>query len=160
MVQGGHTSSIFGVAVQPDGRWLATAGSDDWVVKLWDFDTGLQIRSLAGHTTAVSSVVFSPDGRLLASGSWDETVKLWDPITGLEVRTLFHGGGVLDLAFSRDGILASAGADRSITLWDPLTRRTVRTLTGHGGKRHIGRLQCGWLRAGFGQRRQDGEIVG
>jgi WD40 repeat protein len=131
VVQAGHTSAVFGVAFSPDGRWLATAGADDWVVKLWDFETGLEIRSLAGHTSAVSSVAFSLDGRLLASGSWDQTVKLWDVTSGREIQTLLHDGSVLDVAFSRDGRLASASGDQSVKLWDPSTGRTLRTLTGH-----------------------------
>jgi WD40 repeat protein len=75
------------VAFSPDGRLLAS-GSDDQTVKLWDVETGQEVRTLRGHNGGVWSVAFSPDGRLLASGSGDGTVKLWDVATGQEVRTL------------------------------------------------------------------------
>ncbi|MDM8562892.1 PKD domain-containing protein [Candidatus Marithioploca araucensis] len=70
-----HTSSVYSVAFSPDGRY-ALSCSDD-TLKLWEVNTGAEIRTFAGHTESVSSVVFSPDGRYALSGSWDKTLKLW-----------------------------------------------------------------------------------
>ncbi len=43
-----------------------------------------------------------------------------------------HGGGVLGLAFSPDGLtLASVGRDRTVRLWDPFTAQELLTLRGH-----------------------------
>ena len=75
------------VAFSPDGRRLASAGSDQ-TVKVWDAATGQETLVLKGHTKHVTSVAFSPDGRRLASASGDRTVKVWDAATGQEILTL------------------------------------------------------------------------
>jgi len=65
------------VAFSPDGQTLAS-GSNDYTVKLWDVNSGRELRSLEGHSRSVNAVAFSPDGRTLASGSADGQVRLWD----------------------------------------------------------------------------------
>src|SRR5262249_51515247 len=83
----GHTRAVAEVAVRPDGRQLATAGTDR-TVRLWDAVTGQEVRTLRGHGDQVLGVAYSPDGRRLASASNDQTVRLWDVTTGEPVRTL------------------------------------------------------------------------
>src|SRR5205085_1926373 len=65
-----------GVAFSPDGRRLASAGSDR-TVKVWNSATGQQI-TLRGHTAAVLCVVFSPGGHVLASADASGVVQVWD----------------------------------------------------------------------------------
>ena len=64
-----------GVAISPDGRFVA-AGSLDCVVRLWDTQTGKHVESFKGHDDSVYSVAFSPDGKTLASGSLDKVCYL------------------------------------------------------------------------------------
>ena len=56
-----HSSLVNSMAFSPDGGLLASASSDK-TIKLWEPQTGEQLRTLEGHSSLVNSVAFSPDG--------------------------------------------------------------------------------------------------
>lgn len=130
-----HTSMVHAVTISPDGKIFAS-GSDT-SIKLWELESGKQLRQLGGwfssHSGIVDTLAFSNDGEIIASGSWDETIKLWSVSTGRQIRTLKgHNSGVNTLAFSPDNqLLASGSLDCTIKLWLRKTGREVANLTGH-----------------------------
>ncbi|MCA2914749.1 hypothetical protein, partial [Microcystis sp. M022S1] len=128
----GHDNSVLSVNFSPDGKTLVS-GSDDKTIKLWNVETGKEIRTLYGHDNSVTSVNFSPDGKTLVSGSDDNTIKLWNVETGQEIRTLYgHDSYVSSVNFSPDGkTLVSGSYDKTIKLWDVETGQEIRTLYGH-----------------------------
>ena len=71
----GLKSSVGRVVFSPDGKWLATAGSDK-VVRVWDVETGTELASLP-NPGRVAVVAFSPDGKFLAAGSNNGQVHIW-----------------------------------------------------------------------------------
>ena len=81
--QGAGVSSV---AYAPDGR-MAASGGQDGVVRLWDLESGRQIRSFAGHSSSVRACAFAPGGKRILSGSSDNTLKLWDAYSGKCLRT-------------------------------------------------------------------------
>ncbi len=124
---------VLAVAYSPDGKILASSGSSDGTIQLWDVNSGKHIKTLKGHTDMVRSLAFSPDGKTLVSGSEDDTLRIWNTNTGRMLRKLSgHSNEVKSVTFSRDGkIIASAGKDATVRLWDAESGRFLPTLRGH-----------------------------
>lgn len=57
-------------------------------IKIWDLQTGEEVRNLVGHTGVIRTTTFSPNGKILASGGNDTTLKLWEIKTGKELATV------------------------------------------------------------------------
>ena len=134
----GHRSDVASVAFSPDGRSIVS-GDFNGKIKVWDAETGKEIRTLRVHEGPVESVAFSPDGRRIVSGiscCWNNknnTVKVWDAETGQEIHTLRgHEASVNSVAFSPDGRrIVSGSEDKTIKVWDTTTGREMYTLAGH-----------------------------
>lgn len=128
----GHTSFINCLVFSPDGETLIS-GSADKTIKIWNFATGKEIRTIKDHNSFINYLTITPDGQTLVSASADKTIKLWHLATGKLIRTLKgHSGYVNYLAITPDGqTLASASSDKNIKLWDLSNGQEIRTLKGH-----------------------------
>jgi WD40 repeat protein len=73
----GHTSSVFGIAISPNGRILASA-SWDKTARLWNLKNSQPIGSPLQHEADVNVVSFSTDGKLLATSCDDNNAYTWD----------------------------------------------------------------------------------
>jgi WD40 repeat protein len=123
----GHSQPVNGLSITPDGKRALTA-SNDTSVRLWDLDSGKQIRTLEGHQNPVKCVQFSADGMSGFSGDSKGTILEWDLKEGkmraeLGQRDRKHSE-VLFLSVSADGRrLLSSGRkaghfDPILCLWD------------------------------------------
>ncbi|WP_405652548.1 hypothetical protein [Streptomyces sp. NBC_00019] len=115
------------VAFSPDGKTLATIGSDsnDRVGRLWNVASGDAIAGLPAYYGTLRSLAFSPDGITLATGGY--SAELRDAATGVVTAKVPDTGTVGSVAFSRDGKTLATSSDGSVRLWNPATRRTTAT---------------------------------
>jgi tetratricopeptide (TPR) repeat protein len=112
------------VAFSLDGRRALSGstkrGSPEILFRLWDLETGKEVRCIAG-AGVLGGVALSPDGRRALTCGYDSAavVRLWDLETGKEVRQ-FRGGkaSVSEVAFSPDGRHALSIPYDGTRLWD------------------------------------------
>jgi WD40 repeat protein len=130
-----HAFTLRGLAFSPDHKIIASA-SVKTTIRLWDAETGKELRLLTGHTGGAVALAFSPDGKTLASSSWDRSVRLWDVASGNALRTLTgHEAAAVSVTFSPDGKqVLSASSDGSARLWDSATGQELSQMKGHEGE--------------------------
>ncbi|MFN6484328.1 MULTISPECIES: serine/threonine-protein kinase [unclassified Nostoc] len=130
----GHLGEVNSLAMNSNSlSHNLASSSDDKTVKIWNIESGDEIRTLTGHSDWVYAVAISPDGKTVVSGSKDKTIKVWNLNTGKEINTIMgHLGDVNDVVISQDGqMLASASDDKTIKVWKLDTGMEIRTITGH-----------------------------
>ncbi|EAW14315.1 F-box/WD repeat-containing protein [Aspergillus clavatus NRRL 1] len=121
----GHTNGI--MCLQFEDNILAT-GSYDATIKIWDTETGEELRTLRGHESGIRCLQF--DDTKLISGSMDRSLKVWNWRTGECISTYTgHRGGVIGLHFDAT-ILASASVDKTVKIWNFEDKSTC-LLRGH-----------------------------
>ena len=132
-----HRGPVRSVVFSPDGHLIAS-GSTDSTVKLWDADSGKQIKALMRHPFPILCVAFSSDSGILAAGSEAGTISLWDVNYRERIRTLKgHKEHVWSICFSHDGaLLASGSQDSTIRLWDMGSGKEIRTFSSHTDSVH------------------------
>jgi WD40 repeat protein/beta-lactamase regulating signal transducer with metallopeptidase domain len=126
------------MVVLPGGKQVLTCGGN--AMRLWDLDSGKEVRTFAGHQFGVTSVALTKDGRTAFSSSYDGSVRSWDIETGVELqRFQGHRNYVWSVEISPDGkTIATAGGgvsqagkyvagdDFTIRLWKMPPRNIAR----------------------------------
>lgn len=127
---GTHASALFGLALAPDGTWLAAMGDDG--VSILDAETGAVRTTVEGDT----NLAISRDGRYLLTASGEGTARIHEAATGRLVRNLEeHGFSVGVGAWSPDGqLVVSVDRKDRFWIWDVATGRSIRTLPGRDFK--------------------------
>jgi WD40 repeat protein len=124
-------------AFHPDGtQALISFGSN---LKLWDLQTGKEIREFKGHEGTVLAVAFSPDGKRAASSADDVSVRLWEVASGGQIGVLKKdaaNNSLISIAFADRGkkvlcvwtgfdIATGTQEQSDICLWDPEAKKEL-----------------------------------
>jgi WD40 repeat protein len=138
--------SVTAVAWSPDGRYIASSGSDKKIKKmkfdltesnksihLWNPETGRHILTCGEDTGWIHDIAWSPDNRYIASAGSNKAVSIWDARTGENIFIYQgHTKDVRAIAWSPDGSrIASASNDHTVRLWEAFTGQLLYVYRGH-----------------------------
>ena len=140
----GHSGDgIRSIVVSKDGKRALTGGTDR-TIRLWDIETGKELKKLTGHTSWAWEVMFGPDEKqVFSTGSLDRTARRWDLESGKELQQYKgHVYRTYGLAVTPDGkTLFTSGAgseegkpnDFTIRQYEVESGKEVQQLEGHTG---------------------------
>jgi WD40 repeat protein len=130
----GHTGYVWKLAISPDGTKLASAGSSDNTMKIWEVRTGKLIHDIKDAHTGqnVVAVAFSPDSKTVLSGGRDGHARLWDVTTG-KVLTTYEGlsEGAEAVAWSADGKRFLVADGNKVHVFDKASAKIIHRFEEH-----------------------------
>jgi WD40 repeat protein len=113
----GHRGDVHALVWRPEGRLLASAGSDK-TLRIWDTTTRQPERIYRGHTAPILSLAWHKDGERLVSGDAAGILKWWDAGQDTRARLVGRWSGISALTFTEDGRGVLAATERGIRGWD------------------------------------------
>jgi hypothetical protein len=143
-----HQRTVRAVAWSPDGKMLASGGSDQQLLT-WN-PTG-QVQVNKGQGATIRALAWSPDNHQLAVAASTQVLFLNGQSGMVEASSMnTHNGLVMALAWSsqQPQYLVSGGLDRIAVVWNTQTFKPVTTFRKHTA----GILAAGWS--------TDGQTVG
>jgi len=131
-----HPSNPIFMSFSPDSKMLASVNGYDDTMKLWNIETGKEIRTFTEHDPNIHYVSFSADGNRLVTGNNYGIIKIWNVQTGKQILTLTENNDNGDdnhfsgLVFNPDGktLAVIRRKKKEIELWDLDKKIKFRTL--------------------------------
>ena len=88
----GHKAGVNCVAYAPTGeKPLLVSGGDDYLVKVWDYQTKHCVFTFEAHNDNISAVAFHPDLPIIFSCGEDNLINIWNAITYKQEQQLNYG---------------------------------------------------------------------
>uniref|UniRef100_A0A1S4GQN3 Cilia- and flagella-associated protein 52 n=1 Tax=Anopheles gambiae TaxID=7165 RepID=A0A1S4GQN3_ANOGA len=75
-VEGSKSGPINAIDMNMMGEYFVSAGTDQ-IVRLWNYQLGVEVAVGIGHASAITSARYSPNGKFLVTGSSDGGIFVW-----------------------------------------------------------------------------------
>lgn len=120
-----HEERVTAVAYSADGVRVVSAG-DDFIVRVWEVQSGALVNAMRGHNSSIESVAFSPDGSAIISSDASYTARIWRNFGGNRVFSAQPSQKRTVMTFSPDErMLAFGYEDGAIETWSIGERRRI-----------------------------------
>ncbi len=105
--------------------------SDDNTIKLWNFKTGKEERTIIGHLKRINCILIHANQLVTASD--DCIIRIWNLSNRKGARVLRgHRAGIISLLIHENWLISSS-SNGVIKVWDFDSGQVVHTLAGHQG---------------------------
>ena len=123
----------YSMKISPDGKWMITKPETDHpVIRLWDANTGKQVKTLDEPSNHILSMEFSPDNQLLFISYTTDLevigkINVWDVNSWQPLGVLTDFSENSNLAFTADGEFMLASNGRDIWRWSRLDEKVINS---------------------------------
>lgn len=135
-----HMSPVYALAVSPDGRWIASAGTEDVEVQLRD-GSGAPVCQLHGHNAKRLALAWLPHGDTLVSAGRDGRLIGWDPLAAAQRWCLETGMDdvtmMLSFVTARGACVAVGDWQGRLAIWEVATGVRRGTIQASGPIRSL-----------------------
>ena len=135
----GHKREVCNLKWSPDGRFLASGGSDNKVL-IWNLSHNFPLYTLGDHSAAVKALAWHPlNKNLLATGGGiaDRNIKMWDCMESKCLRSVDTGSQVCNLLFSKDGRELVSGhgyMGNTVSVWNSCSLGKIGQIKAHANR--------------------------
>jgi WD40 repeat protein len=126
----GHTSAITCLVRFGDNHVIS--GSNDGTLRLWNTETGEQLKIFNGSTGIITSIAADAQRNIVISAGTAKEIVVWDIGSG-QIQNLLsgHHGNITCLALiTRKRYLISGSMDQTVRIWNIDTHESI-SLRGH-----------------------------
>jgi WD40 repeat protein len=132
--EGDPRSGVERLALSPDGHRALTSDMEG-SFRLWNVDTGKQVRVFTVHSNGILDVGFSSDGSKMLTENADSSSTLRDVKRGSEIQ---HFGSSSRPSFSADSSRVLIGS----SVWDAAAGKELRRFTASSGSGRFGSISA------------------
>lgn len=126
----GHKGAVWSSTLNKDATKAAT-GAADFFAKIWDANSGDEIKSLE-HGHIVKSVEFSHTGTHLLTGSNEKLLRIFDlnAPDSEPIKFKGHTSSIKTAIYTPDDKkVISASDDKTVRVWDATNGEEIKTIT-------------------------------
>ncbi|TFK26471.1 nuclear mRNA splicing protein [Coprinopsis marcescibilis] len=130
----GHKGAVNVARYAKGAAKYVLTGGQDRTIRLWNANSGTEIKTFAAHGYEVLSITVAHDNAKFGSSGGDRSVFVWDVATGMTTRRLGgHMTKVQTVEFNEDASVIASGLgshDSTVRLWDlrAQSRQPIQTL--------------------------------